>query len=165
MRLPNSLCMTSPGCLSTVCFVSEMKQGFENERQSWSGEAIVISEIYLIYLLENEALGAGNFGFGAHVSHRCAGPVLMARSHCGFQWAISASILLETEHLPPVCPEQWGKSQGWKAAELIQVKEAAGWGNWGLLTMAIASPMCRVWVKCHCSIPEPCGCWPDTGRF
>lgn len=63
MRLPNSLCMTSPGCLSTVCFVSEMKQGFGNERQSWSGEAIVISEIYLIYLLENEALGAGNFGF------------------------------------------------------------------------------------------------------
>lgn len=51
--------MTSPGCLSTVCFVSEMKQGFENERQSWSGETIVISEFCL---LENEALRAGNFG-------------------------------------------------------------------------------------------------------
>lgn len=60
MRLPDSLCMTSPGCLSTVCFVSEMKQGFENERQLWSGEAIVISQLCF---LENEALRAGNFGF------------------------------------------------------------------------------------------------------
>lgn len=60
MRLPNSLCMTSPGCLSSVCFVSEMKQGFKNDRQSWSGEAIVISELCF---LENEALRAGNFGF------------------------------------------------------------------------------------------------------
>lgn len=60
MRLPHSLCMISQGCLSTVLFISEMKQGFENERQLWSGEAIVISEICF---LENEALRAGNFGF------------------------------------------------------------------------------------------------------
>lgn len=60
MRLLNCLCVTSLGCLSTVCFVSEMKQGFGNERQSWSGEAIVISELCF---LENEALRTGNFGF------------------------------------------------------------------------------------------------------
>lgn len=60
MRLPNCLCMTSPGCLSTVCFVSEMKQGFENERHFWSGEAIVITELCF---LENEAFRAGSFGF------------------------------------------------------------------------------------------------------
>lgn len=48
------------GSLTNIRFVSEMKQGFENERQLWFGRAIVTSELCFLEKWDHRA---GNFCF------------------------------------------------------------------------------------------------------